>query len=444
MPIWPGLRRSWGVAMDNRRDLPGYKYYPDARGARPDVFVAYLDLVAGARRSGRAGQRRLPAGRRGHAGAARPPRAQLRAHRRVDRVAAGRWGARVWAYIGRAAARERLAEGRRTGTAVIDAGYVRTVEAGFAVLGDEELAAVRASLDARRPTRGRPDPPRAPLGGAISRWRGPVAEGPRASPRRLLERRGQGLDVGLALHLELDGDRVGAPPTLVAQAVWVATSAIVKPAVGAVAQHVAQDPAPVLVDHVDDEADVAGAGQRAAPARDRRTRPMKCPAVAAQRDHGEAGAARHPDRGRHPHDGGGGEPADRVAAHEDQATADEPQPGDDLRGDARRVQVDRPPTSTSLKPYLLMITNSAAPTPTSVCVRSPADFWRHSRSSPISDESPKASASSAELLEPLTAGDDRTAEVWGHAAEVRRAAGTPCPSGPGGPPADVPGPGRSR
>jgi hypothetical protein len=30
---------------------------------------------------------------------------------------------------------------------VIDAGYVRTVEAGFAGLGDDELAAVRASLE---------------------------------------------------------------------------------------------------------------------------------------------------------------------------------------------------------------------------------------------------------------------------------------------------------
>ena len=81
-----GLRRVWGVAMDNRRDLPGYKYYTDAGGAR------------------------------------------------------------VWAYVGMAAARERLAEGRRTGTAVIDAGYVRTVEAGFGVLGETELATVRRSL----------------------------------------------------------------------------------------------------------------------------------------------------------------------------------------------------------------------------------------------------------------------------------------------------------
>jgi hypothetical protein len=61
-----------------------------------------------------------------------------------ERVKAG--GARVWAYIGMAEARARLAEGRRTGTAVIDAGYVATVEAGFAAFGDDELATVRTSL----------------------------------------------------------------------------------------------------------------------------------------------------------------------------------------------------------------------------------------------------------------------------------------------------------
>jgi hypothetical protein len=143
-----GLRRVWGVAMDNRRDLPGYKYYVGADGRRPDVFVAYLDLVD----------------------ALEDPRAKVngvclpvddatleqldRRERNYDRtdvsdrVASGAPdGVRVWAYVGSPAARERLAEGLRTGTAVIDAGYVRTVEAGFAALGAGELASVRRSLD---------------------------------------------------------------------------------------------------------------------------------------------------------------------------------------------------------------------------------------------------------------------------------------------------------
>jgi gamma-glutamylcyclotransferase (GGCT)/AIG2-like uncharacterized protein YtfP len=139
-----GLRRGWGVAMDNRRDLPGYKYYTDADGGRPGVFVAYLDLIAAPGDDGAAVN-----------GVCLPVDDALleqldhreRNYERTDvsdRVAAG--GARVWAYIGTAAARERLAEGRRTGTAVIDAGYVRTVEAGFGALGDGELAPVRASL----------------------------------------------------------------------------------------------------------------------------------------------------------------------------------------------------------------------------------------------------------------------------------------------------------
>src|SRR5215211_2967391 len=41
-----GWRRRFGVAMDNRRTIPGYKYFLDARtGARPEVFVAFLDVV---------------------------------------------------------------------------------------------------------------------------------------------------------------------------------------------------------------------------------------------------------------------------------------------------------------------------------------------------------------------------------------------------------------
>jgi hypothetical protein len=59
---------------------------------------------------------------------------------------AGLGGVRIWAYIGSAAARERFAAGRDTGTAVIDASYIRTVAAGFAALGPAEHAACQPSL----------------------------------------------------------------------------------------------------------------------------------------------------------------------------------------------------------------------------------------------------------------------------------------------------------
>lgn len=144
-----GLRRAWGVAMDNRRDLPGYKYYTDADGRRPEVFVAYLDLVA-------APDARAEAVN----GLCLPVDGAMlevldrreRNYERVDvsdRLTARAGGAdviRVWAYVGSAAARERFAAGREAGTAVIDAAYVRTVEAGFATLGAAEHAACRPSL----------------------------------------------------------------------------------------------------------------------------------------------------------------------------------------------------------------------------------------------------------------------------------------------------------
>ncbi|HYZ80338.1 MAG TPA: gamma-glutamylcyclotransferase family protein [Solirubrobacteraceae bacterium] len=144
-----GLRRVWGVAMDNRRDLAGYKYYTDATGRRPEVFVAYLDLVA-APDDPATGVNGLCLPVDGATLAVLDRRE--RNYERVDvsdRLAPGGPGVdgiRVWAYLGSAAARERFAAGREAGTAVIEAGYVRTVEAGFAALGAEEHSACRPSL----------------------------------------------------------------------------------------------------------------------------------------------------------------------------------------------------------------------------------------------------------------------------------------------------------
>src|SRR6476619_422472 len=43
-----GHERRWGVAMDNTRDLEGYKYYLAPDGSRPAVFVAFLDVAPAA------------------------------------------------------------------------------------------------------------------------------------------------------------------------------------------------------------------------------------------------------------------------------------------------------------------------------------------------------------------------------------------------------------
>lgn len=137
-----GFARTWGVAMDNRRDLPGYKYYVAEGGARPPVYVSFLDVreCRGAMVNGVC----LPVDAARLAALDR----RERNYTRIDvsgRVEAG--GARVWTYVGSAAGRQRLAIGRAAGRAVISAGYLRQVQAGFWRLGEDEYAACHASLD---------------------------------------------------------------------------------------------------------------------------------------------------------------------------------------------------------------------------------------------------------------------------------------------------------
>ncbi len=138
----PGFARGWGVAMDNRRDLPGYKYYTATDGTRPPVFVSFLDVAPVAGDAAVNGLC-LPVD------AARLGRLDLRErnYSRLDvsdRIDAG--GARVWVYEGTPAARERLRGARGDGRAVIDAGYLEAVGRAFAALGAHELALCRPSL----------------------------------------------------------------------------------------------------------------------------------------------------------------------------------------------------------------------------------------------------------------------------------------------------------
>jgi hypothetical protein len=140
-----GLRRTWGVAMDNRRVIPGYKVWVDpATGERPPVHVAFLDLEEagpGAAVSGvllRVPAAALP-------GLDRRERNYLRQDV-TDR--ADPCGARVWAYLGRPDARLRCAEARRQGTAVVARAYADAVRAAFAARGPAALAAYEASTAA--------------------------------------------------------------------------------------------------------------------------------------------------------------------------------------------------------------------------------------------------------------------------------------------------------
>ena len=116
-------RRGWDVAMDNRKTIPGYKYYVDEAGGRPPVYVTYLAIAP-----------ETGSSVTGAAFAVDPTAlaALDRRERNYDRrdvtgLVDLDLGGRVWAYVGSAAGRARCAKGRADGTAVVAAEYLALV-----------------------------------------------------------------------------------------------------------------------------------------------------------------------------------------------------------------------------------------------------------------------------------------------------------------------------
>jgi hypothetical protein len=139
-----GHRRRWQVAMDNRRDLPGYKYYVDAdAGERPLVFVTFLDLApdAGSSVNGVL----FPV--EDEALAALDARERNYERRDVTAGVEPAPAGTVWAYVGTPEARARFERGRSTGDAVVSRDHLQLVRDGFAALGPEELRRFAASTD---------------------------------------------------------------------------------------------------------------------------------------------------------------------------------------------------------------------------------------------------------------------------------------------------------
>lgn len=163
-----GWRRWWGVAMDNSRDLPGYKHYLTPDGTRPDVMVAFLDITPYA--DGLVNGAAIPVDEAELPGLDR----RERNYRRVevgdslDTRLPG--GGPVWAYIGLRASRERAAIGRCEGRLVVSRGYYERVADGFEILGERDAF---ARLTA---------PPLAPVADLVLVRHEPVAR-PRATTR---------------------------------------------------------------------------------------------------------------------------------------------------------------------------------------------------------------------------------------------------------------------
>jgi gamma-glutamyl AIG2-like cyclotransferase len=113
-------RCGWGVAMDNRRTIPGYKFYVDAAtGERPEVYVAFVCIwpEAGATVEGVVMDvddlAALDRRERNY------DRVDVSAHLDADGP--------VWAYVGSAAGRERFEAGCANGTTVVSADYLARV-----------------------------------------------------------------------------------------------------------------------------------------------------------------------------------------------------------------------------------------------------------------------------------------------------------------------------
>jgi hypothetical protein len=137
-----GHERQWGVAMDNTRDLPGYKYFLAPDGTRPAVFVAFLDVAPVADTSVNGVCTPVDPGLLARLDA------RERNYERVEvtpLVADAR--GRTWAYVGSAAGQERFAHGRAAGTCVVSEDYLRLVTDAYRSLGPTEYARAATSLD---------------------------------------------------------------------------------------------------------------------------------------------------------------------------------------------------------------------------------------------------------------------------------------------------------
>jgi cation transport regulator ChaC len=138
-----GYRRAWNVAMDNRIDLPGYKFYLGPLGERPSVFVTFLNLI--------------PSSHRGVSGVLFPATSQdlhtldarERNYERADvtaQVVDAPLGT-VWTYIGTREAEDRYEAGIAAGSAVISREYYEGVWQDFAGLGETALAEFTATIE---------------------------------------------------------------------------------------------------------------------------------------------------------------------------------------------------------------------------------------------------------------------------------------------------------
>ncbi|HEX6388342.1 MAG TPA: gamma-glutamylcyclotransferase family protein [Solirubrobacteraceae bacterium] len=125
-----GHRRTWGVAMDNRVEIPGYKVYEDAGGNRPAVCVAFLDVEPDEHASVSGARIEVDDG------ALADLDARERSYERVE-VQPG-----VFVYRGRAERRAIAAAARRDGRLVVQRDYLELVRAALGAVEEPDCPVV--------------------------------------------------------------------------------------------------------------------------------------------------------------------------------------------------------------------------------------------------------------------------------------------------------------
>lgn len=132
-----GLRdfyRCWNVAMDNRLDLPNYKYYIEAEtGNRPASFVTFLNIrptqgktiIGILFRVSSQELKKLDRRERNYQ--------RIEVTKRIEQ----RVGGKVWVYIGLESAEKRYQEGLRQDRGMIAQDYVDSIHNGYRLWGEE-------------------------------------------------------------------------------------------------------------------------------------------------------------------------------------------------------------------------------------------------------------------------------------------------------------------
>lgn len=138
-------RRTWGVAMDNRVVIPGYKVYTDAAGVRPAVCVAFLDVEPAPGAVVRGACLEVD----GEALTRLDARERSYARKDVSGLVDGPRGP-VFTYRGRPEPRRCAAASRANGTLVVQRAYLELVRGALGAVEDPGcpvLPLVRHDLD---------------------------------------------------------------------------------------------------------------------------------------------------------------------------------------------------------------------------------------------------------------------------------------------------------